>query len=108
MKPTGVIRRIDELGRIVVPRELRTTLHLNDRDPMEIFVDGDLIIIKKYEPACIFTGESEDLIDYNGRKVSKKVIKEMAEKAGLTLAPPKKGPCTVKIFPTKQGNTDDL
>ena len=83
MKATGIVRRIDELGRLVIPRELRRTLHIDERDPLEVFVDTDKIILKKYEPACIFTNESDDLIDYMGRKVSAKAIKEMAEKAGL-------------------------
>ena len=83
MKAIGIVRRIDELGRVVIPRELRNTLHLNERDPMEVFTDEDRIILKKYEPACIFTNESDGLVDYMGRKVSTKAIKEMAEKAGL-------------------------
>ena len=83
MKETGIVRRIDELGRVVIPRELRTTLHLSERDPLEVFTEEDRIILKKYEPACIFTSESDGLIEYRGRKVSTKAIKEMAEKAGL-------------------------
>ena len=83
MKATGVIRRLDELGRIVLPRELRRTLSIDKRDPLEVFIRGDRIIIKKYAPLCIFTDESYDLIDYKGRKVSKQAIKDMAIKAGL-------------------------
>ena len=83
MKATGIIRRIDELGRVVIPRELRRTLHIDERDPMEVFVEADKVILRKYEPVCIFTDESDDLIEYKGRKVSIVAIKEMAEKAGL-------------------------
>ena len=83
MKATGIVRRIDELGRLVIPRELRRTLHLNEQDPMEMYLDGDHIILKKYEPTCIFSGESEGLIDYMGRKVSKSAIREMALEVGL-------------------------
>ena len=83
MKATGIVRKVDELGRIVLPCELRKTLHIKDRDPLEVFVDVDKIILKKYEPACVFTNFSEDLIEYNGRKVSKKAVAEMAALAGL-------------------------
>jgi transcriptional pleiotropic regulator of transition state genes len=83
MKATGVVRRVDELGRVVLPCELRRTMHINDRDSLEVYVDGDRIILKKYDPACIFTGNTDDLIDYKGRKISKQAIAEMAELAGL-------------------------
>ena len=84
MKATGIVRKLDELGRVVIPCELRRTLHINDRDPLEVFVDGDKVILRKYEPACIFTGESQNLIEYMGRKVSVKAIEEMAAIAGLS------------------------
>ena len=83
MKATGIVRRVDELGRIVLPIELRKTLHISDRDPLEVFVDVDKIILKKYEPACVFTNITDDLIEYQGRKISKKAIEAMAAKAGL-------------------------
>ena len=83
MKATGIVRRVDELGRIVLPCELRKTLHIKDRDPLEIFVDTDCIILKKYEPTCVFTNHSDDLIEYQGRKISKAAIKEMAALVGL-------------------------
>jgi len=84
MRATGIVRKIDELGRIVLPCELRRVLHINDRDPLEVFVDGDRIVLKKYEPACIFTGAAEDLYEYEGRKISKKAIKNLAKIAGIT------------------------
>ena len=83
MKATGVVRRVDELGRIVLPCELRRVMHIQDRDSLEVFVDNDKIIFKKYEPACTFTGSANDLIDFHGRKVSKQAIQEMAQIAGL-------------------------
>ncbi|MCL2578144.1 MAG: AbrB/MazE/SpoVT family DNA-binding domain-containing protein [Defluviitaleaceae bacterium] len=79
MKATGVVRRVDELGRVVLPCELRKVMHIKDRDSLEVFVDGDRIVLKKYEPACTFTGSADDLIEYKGRKVSKQAIREMAE-----------------------------
>ena len=83
MKSTGIVRKVDELGRVVLPIELRKTLHIDVRDPMEIFVDEDKVILKKYEPSDIFTGDMEDLIEYKGKKVSKKSITEMAKIIGL-------------------------
>ena len=56
MKSTGIVRRVDELGRIVLPIELRRSLNINERDTLEIFVDDEKIVLKKYEPADIFTG----------------------------------------------------
>ena len=83
MKSTGIVRKVDELGRIVLPIELRKNLHINIKDPLEIFVDDSRIILTKYEPADIFTGEMEELIEYKGKKVSKKSIIEMAKLIGI-------------------------
>lgn len=86
MKSTGVVRKVDELGRVVLPIELRRNLDINEKDALEIFVDEDKIILKKYEPADIFNGSMDDLIDYKGKKVAKKTIMELAKLAGLTIA----------------------
>ena len=83
MKSTGIVRRVDELGRIVLPIELRRNLDINEKDALEIFVDDDKVILKKYEPTDIFTGSMDDLIDYKGKKVSVQSIKELAKLAGL-------------------------
>ncbi|MBU9728327.1 AbrB/MazE/SpoVT family DNA-binding domain-containing protein [Diplocloster modestus] len=85
MKDTGVVRRLDELGRITLPMELRKTLHLQERDALQIFVQEDKIILQRYEPCDIFTGESEDLVDYKGKKVSKNSIRKLAQLAGLKI-----------------------
>lgn len=85
MKSTGIVRRVDELGRIVLPIELRRSLNINERDTLEIFVDDERIL-KKYEPADIFTGSMDDLIEYKGKKVSKESIIEMAKLAGLKVS----------------------
>ncbi|MCI8749325.1 MAG: AbrB/MazE/SpoVT family DNA-binding domain-containing protein [Lachnospiraceae bacterium] len=85
MKETGIVRKLDELGRITLPIELRRTLHLAERDSIEISTKDDKIILQKYEPVDIFTGEREDLIEYHGKKVSKKSIIEMAGLAGLEI-----------------------
>ena len=85
MKSTGIVRKVDELGRVVLPIELRRNLNIEVKDSLEIFVDDDKIILKKYEPADIFTGSMDNLIDYNGKKVSVESILEMAEIAGLHI-----------------------
>lgn len=67
MRATGIVRKIDELGRIVLPMELRKAFDLNVKDPLEIFVEGDSIILKKYHQSCVFCGEDENLIKYKGK-----------------------------------------
>lgn len=69
MKSTGVVRRVDELGRIVIPIELRRTLSLNEGDALEIYVEGENIILKKYEPACTFCGEARNVKNYKGKNI---------------------------------------
>lgn len=83
MKSTGIVRKLDELGRITLPIELRRTLGVSERDPLEIFVDEDKIVLRKYEPTDIFNGEKNDLIDYCGKKISKQSIMELAKLAGI-------------------------
>lgn len=74
MKATGIVRKVDELGRIVLPIELRRTLSIDIKDPLEIFVDGESIMLKKYNPACIICGESEGLVEYRGKKICRSCI----------------------------------
>lgn len=85
VKSTGVVRKVDELGRVVLPIELRRNFDINEKDALEIFVDDNMIILKKYEPADIFNGSMDDLIDYKGKKVSKNTIIELAKIAGLKV-----------------------
>lgn len=84
MKSTGIVRKLDELGRITLPIELRRTLGVTEKDALEISVEDDRIILSKYEPTCIFTGETEELIEFHGKKISKNSIKELAKLAGLS------------------------
>ena len=72
MKSTGIVRRIDELGRVVLPIELRRTLDIDIKDSLEIYVDNNSIILKKYAPACVFCGEADDIINFKGKNVCKK------------------------------------
>ncbi|WP_160045556.1 AbrB/MazE/SpoVT family DNA-binding domain-containing protein [Paenibacillus sp. USDA918EY] len=59
MKATGIVRRIDDLGRVVIPKELRNTLGIKEGDPLEFFMDGDRVVLKKYEPGCYLCGNVE-------------------------------------------------
>ena len=77
MKATGIVRKVDELGRIVLPIELRRTLGIEVRDPIEIYVDEEKILLKKYAPACIICGESDDLLEYKGKKICRNCIKAL-------------------------------
>lgn len=79
MKSTGIVRKVDELGRIVLPIELRRTLDIAERDELEIYLDDDRIILKKYEPSCIFCSSAEKLQSYRGRNVCSTCIKKMNE-----------------------------
>lgn len=86
MKATGIVRQIDDLGRIVIPKEIRTTYDIKPEDFLEIFTEDDRIILRKYQPSDIFTGDMEDLIEYKGKKVSKSSIVELAKLAGLKVS----------------------
>lgn len=83
MKATGIVRNLDNLGRVTLPIELRRNLNLDIKDPVEIFVEDDKIILKKYEPSDLFTGDKNDLIEYEGKMVSKGTIKKLAKIAGI-------------------------
>ena len=77
MKATGIVRKLDQLGRIVIPKELRNTFYLKEDDPIEIFVDGNDIILRKYQPACIFCNDASDVIQYEGKNICKNCIKKI-------------------------------
>lgn len=77
MKATGIVRKVDELGRIVLPIELRRNLNISIHDPIEIFVDNEYIMLKKYEPACIFCGNAKDIRVIRGKNVCGSCISEL-------------------------------
>lgn len=77
MKSTGIVRKVDELGRIVIPKELRRTLNIEEGDGLEIYTEGEQIILKKYEPCCIFCGEAKDVINFKGKNICKSCLKEL-------------------------------
>ncbi|NLN07436.1 MAG: AbrB/MazE/SpoVT family DNA-binding domain-containing protein [Firmicutes bacterium] len=80
MKATGIVRKVDELGRVVIPIELRRTLGIEIKDGLEIFIDGEKIILRKYEPACIFCQNAVDIIDFNGKMICRECAEEIARK----------------------------
>ena len=80
MKSTGMIRRVDELGRVVIPKEIRKKLSIEEKDPMEIYVEGHSIVLKKVEENCIFCGKSKDLINYKDKLICKKCLSELFDK----------------------------
>ncbi len=77
MKSTGIIRRVDELGRVVIPIEIRNQFNIVEKDPIEIYVDGSSIILKKYEPNCIFCGNTNNLVEYKDKLVCDKCAKQL-------------------------------
>jgi len=80
MKSTGVVRKVDELGRIVLPIELRRTYNIEEKDALEIYVDGENIILKKYEPACIFCGDAKHVNNYKGKNICSECLTELSNK----------------------------
>lgn len=79
MKSTGILRRVDELGRVVLPIELRRSLDIEEKDPLEISVEEDRIILRKYQPTCIFCGAESDLLDYRGKKICAACQREIVD-----------------------------
>lgn len=77
MKSTGIVRKVDELGRVVLPIELRRTLNIAEKDALEIYVDGQNIILKKYEPACIFCGNAKDVIIHKNKNICSECLSDI-------------------------------
>ena len=74
MKISGIVRNVDELGRIVVPKEMRKRLDINCGDPVEILIESDRIVLTKYSPSCIFCQSEEELTTFDGKKICKACI----------------------------------
>ena len=85
MKTSGVIRKLDELGRITLPIELRRSLDLDVKDGLEITVQDDCIILRKAEVGDVFNGRTDDLVEYEGKYISKATIRVLAELAGMKI-----------------------
>ena len=77
MKSTGIVRKVDELGRIVLPIELRRTLDIDVKDALEIYVEGGQIILQKYEPDCVFCGDSKDVLRFKEKNICRKCIHDL-------------------------------
>jgi len=81
MTSTGIVRRIDSVGRFVLPIELRRTLEIDDNDSLEIFIEDNTIILKKYQPACIFCGNARDVSTYKGKNICPACLDELSKRA---------------------------
>ena len=79
MKSTGIIRKVDDLGRIVLPIELRRTLDIAERDELEIFMESDRLVLQKHEPACIFCGSSRALTTYNRKNLCGECVRKIRD-----------------------------
>lgn len=80
MKSTGIVRKVDELGRIVLPIEMRRTLDIAEKDTLEVYVEGDSIILRKYQDACVFCDSVRDLVNYKGHCVCQDCIAMLSRK----------------------------
>ena len=79
MKATGIVRKVDELGRIVLPVEMRSTLDIAEKDALEIYVEGSSVILKKYKPSCVFCDATKDITVFKGKNICPKCLKELKE-----------------------------
>lgn len=79
MKSTGIVRKVDELGRVVLPISIRQTLEINEKDPIEIFIDDGKIILQKYQPSCIFCNNAANIVYFNGKRICEDCLKKIKE-----------------------------
>ena len=77
MKSTGIVRKVDELGRIVLPIELRRTLNIAEKDSLEIYVEDDSIILRKFETRCVFCGNTKNVVEYKGKNICPDCIRDI-------------------------------
>lgn len=77
MKSTGMVRKVDEFGRVVLPIELRRTMDIQEKDPLEIYVEGENIILRKYHEACVFCGSVRHIVSFSGRYVCPECIEKL-------------------------------
>lgn len=82
MKAIGIVRRVDDLGRIVIPKELRRSLCIEEGDPLEIYVDVNQVVLKKYEPTCIFCGEGKGIKTFDGKNICPSCIEKISQLGG--------------------------
>ena len=77
MKSTGIVRKVDELGRIVLPIEMRRTLDIGEKDALEIYVEGSSVILKKYKPSCVFCDGTKEIMQFKGKSICPKCMREL-------------------------------
>lgn len=80
MKPTGIVRKVDFLGRIVIPKEIRKVLDIQENTPMEIFTEDNMVMLRKYQPSCIFCQNARDVVTFKGYNVCPSCLNELSEK----------------------------
>ena len=79
MKSTGIIRKVDELGRVVIPIEIRNQFNISEKDPIEIYVSGSSIVLKKLEENCVFCDNTDNLVEYNNKLICKGCLKKISK-----------------------------
>ena len=79
MKSTGIVRKVDELGRVVLPISIRQTLDINEKDSLEIFTDENKIILQKYQPACVFCTNADNIVFFNGKRICEDCLQKIKE-----------------------------
>ena len=77
MRSTGIVRKIDDLGRIVIPKETRRVLGIKEGDSLEIFTEDENIILKKYQPGCVFCGDAKEFVNFKGKMICKNCLKDI-------------------------------
>ncbi|MBQ3068869.1 MAG: AbrB/MazE/SpoVT family DNA-binding domain-containing protein [Clostridia bacterium] len=80
MKPVGIVRQIDSLGRVLIPKSLRNTLDLKDGDSLELFIEDNNIILRKYQPACIICGSAKNIVTFKGHNFCPDCVREISAK----------------------------
>lgn len=85
LKATGIVRNVDELGRIVIPKELRDTMGIKEKDPLEIFTDGEQIVLGKYAPGCIFCGNADQVSYFKAKVICNQCLNDMPAPAGVPI-----------------------
>jgi transcriptional pleiotropic regulator of transition state genes len=88
MKSTGVVRKIDELGRVVLPSELRRVFGIHEGDELEISVNGEQIILQKRQDLCLFCGAESPAIEYRSRRVCEDCAGELGQRGRVEVRLP--------------------
>lgn len=79
MKSTGIVRKVDELGRVVLPISIRQTMDIGEKDSLEIFTDENRIILQKYQPSCVFCTNADNIVMFSGKRICEDCLKKIKE-----------------------------